>query len=88
MFPALFFPSQVYIVVPGVSVEAKQNGDDCWGIEILFLYHCIVGMGNPSAMQYNINVVPTLTMCGEFGGLIEIMGASVWQTYKTDTIMQ
>ena len=29
LFPALFFPSQVYNVVPGALVEAKWNGNDC-----------------------------------------------------------
>ena len=65
MFPALFLPLQEYIVVPGTSVEAKYSSDDAWGIWILFLYHCIIGSGNPSAMQWSTNLVPTLTIYGE-----------------------
>jgi len=68
MFPALFFPSQVYTVVLGISVEAKYTCDDCRGSGTLFSYHCILGIGFPSAMQYNSSLSLTLTMCGEFGG--------------------
>ena len=76
MFPALFFPSHVYNVVPTALVEAKWNGDDWRGIKVLFSYHCIVGIGNPSAMQYNSNLSPTLTACGDSEGSIAILGAS------------
>jgi len=82
MFPALFFPSQVYTVVLGISVEAKYTCDDCRGSGTLFSYHCIVGIGFPSAMQNNSSVSPTLTMCGEFGGSIVTLGASVYVCIK------
>ena len=78
MFPALFIASQVYNVVPGALVEAKWNGDDCRGIKVLFSYHCIVGIGNPSAMQYNNNVSPTFTVCDDCKGSIVILGASAY----------
>jgi len=78
MFPALFFPSQVYTVVLGILVEAKYTCDGSRGSRILFTCHCIVGIGFPSALQYNSNLSPTLTVCGEFGGSIVILGASVF----------
>ena len=37
----------------------------------------MVGMGRPSAMQYKNTLVPTLTVCGEYGGSIVTLGASV-----------
>jgi len=80
MFPALFVPSQVYLVVCGESVGTRYNCDVCSGIKTLFLYHCMVGMGRPSAMQYKNTLVSTLTVCGESGGSIVTLGASV-KTY-------
>ena len=77
MFPALFVPSQVYLVVCGESVGTRYNCDVCSGIKTLFLYHCMVGIGRPSAMQYKNTLVSTLTVCGESGGSIVTLGASV-----------
>ena len=83
MFPALFLPLQEYTVVPGVSVEAKYSFDDSWGIRISFLYHWIVGTGNPSAMQWSTNLVPTLIVSGEeLRGSIVILGASAYYKNK------
>ena len=83
MFPALFLPLQEYVAVPRTSVEAKYSFDDSWGIRISFLYHWIVGIGNPSAMQCNTNLVPTLTMSGEeFRGSMVTLGASAWHKNK------
>ena len=76
MFPALFVPSQVYLVVCGESVGTRYSCDVCSGIKTLFLYHLIVGIGRPAAKQYRNNLVPTLTVCGEFGGSIETLGVS------------
>ena len=79
MFPALFFPSQMYTVVPEVLVEtAKYGCDGLWRTGTLFLYHCIVGIGNPSAVQYNINLSPTLTVYGDCTGSIVTLGASMY----------
>ena len=78
MFPALFLPSQVYNVVPGASVETKWNGDDCRGTKVLFSYHRILGIGNPSALQYNNNLLPTLIISGDCEGSIVILGASAY----------
>ena len=36
----------------------------------------MVGMGCPSAIQYNSNLVPTLTACGESEGSIVTLGTS------------
>ena len=83
MFPALLLPSQEYTVVPGTSVEAKYSLENSWGIEMPFLYHWIVGTGNPSAMQCNTNLVPTLTIYDEdFRGSIVTLGASAWHKNK------
>ena len=86
MFPALFLPLQEYVAVPGTSVEAKYSFDDSWGIGISFLYHWIVGIGNPSAMQCSTNLVSTLTMSGEeFRGSTVTLGASAWNKNKQIT---
>ena len=82
IFPALFLPSQVYTVVSGTLVKTKKNGEDCRGINTLFLYHHIVGIGSPSATQYNNNLLPTLTMYGDSAGSIVTLGASTIYTYK------
>ena len=44
---------------------------------VLFLYHFIVGIGCPSAIQYKNNLVPTVTVCGESAGSSSTLGASV-----------
>jgi len=76
MFPALFVPLQVYLVVCEESVGTRYSCDVCSGIKTLFLYHLIEGMGRPAAIQYRNTLVPTLTVCGESGGSIETLGAS------------
>ena len=44
------------------------NTDVCSGIKTLFSYHCMVGVGSPSAMQYRNNLVPMLALYVDPGG--------------------
>ena len=60
----ILFPSQVQTVVPGISVEAVKLSMTVEELRPCFYtMHCIIGIVNPSAMQYNCNFSPTLTMC-------------------------
>ena len=68
----------MYNVVPGTLVEAKWDCDDCWGTNVLFSYHRIVGIGDPSAIQYRTNLLPTRIVYGDCEGSIDTLGASAY----------
>ena len=77
--PALFVETQVYTVVVLLLVGMSSTCKETLvapTMALLFLYHCTVGVGNPSAVHKIDTSSPTLTVYGDCG-LMVIIGASV-----------
>ena len=82
LFPALLFPTQVYILLAyGNAVGTGSSCWNCWAIGVAGVLpsnHCTKGMGWPVAVQTRSNLVPTVTVCDDSGGSTVTIGASIY----------